>query len=99
MSRIYIAGKVTGTSDYIERFAKAEEWLLEHDTECTVANPVKVNAGLPENTPYKDYIHIGLEMLRACDTIYMLKGWENSSGAVLEHQYAKTLGYQIIYEG
>ena len=30
MGKIYIAGKITGTADYLERFAKAEEWLNEH---------------------------------------------------------------------
>ena len=29
----------------------------------------------------------------------MLKDWENSNGAKIEHDYAKSLGKKIVYEG
>lgn len=99
MSKVYIAGKITGTEDYIERFSKAEAYLNDNGYQGRVVNPAKINAGLPpESTSYQDYIHIGLSMLRTCDTIYMLKGWEESRGASLELQYAITLDYQVLYE-
>ena len=99
MNKIYIAGKITGTKDYLGRFAIAEEWLNEHGYHGMVVNPAKISAGLPmESTTYKDYIHIGLSMLDTCDAIFMLKGWEESLGASLELQYAMTLGYKILYE-
>jgi hypothetical protein len=31
--------------------------------------------------------------------IYMLKGWEKSTGATAEHALAKALGLEIMYEG
>ena len=97
--KIYIAGKITGTTDYLERFAKAEEWLNKHGYRGRVINPAKVSDGLPpETTTYKDYIHIGLSMLGICDSIFMLMGWEESLGASLELQYATTLGYKVLYE-
>lgn len=99
MGKIYIAGKITGTTDYLERFAKAEEWLNENGYRGMVINPAKISNGLPSGTTtYKDYIHIGLSMLETCDTIFMLKGWEESLGASLELQYAMTLGYKVLYE-
>ena len=65
-----------------------------------VINPAKISDGLPpESTTYKDYIRIGISMLDTCDTIFMLKGWEESLGASLELQYAVTLGYEVLYEG
>jgi hypothetical protein len=36
--------------------------------------------------------------IRKCDSIYMLKGWENSTGATAEHACAKWLLKEIIYE-
>lgn len=97
--KIYIAGKITGTTDYLERFAKAEEWLNKHGYCRRVINPAKISAGLPpETTTYKDYIRIGLSMLDICDSIFMLRGWEESLGASLELQYATTLGYKVLYE-
>ena len=99
MGKIYIAGKITGTTDYLERFAKAEDWLNEHGYKGSVINPAKISDGLPqETTTYKDYIQIGLSMLGTCDAIFMLKGWEESLGASLELQYAMTLGYKVLYE-
>ena len=62
MGKIYIAGKITGTTDYLERFARAEEWLNQHGYQGMVINPAKISNGLPpESTTYKDYIHIGLQ--------------------------------------
>lgn len=98
MGKIYIAGKISGTTDYIERFENAEKKLEENGWRGRVINPAKVSSHMPPETSYKDYIHIGLSMLATCDTIYMLNGWEESLGASLELQYAVTLGYSIIYE-
>ena len=43
---IYISGPITGTSDYMKRFEKAEKELTENG--YSVINPAKVNAMLPE---------------------------------------------------
>lgn len=49
--KIYISGAITGTDDYVERFAKAEKELTEQG--YSVVNPAKVNAQLSEDTPYE----------------------------------------------
>ena len=51
--KIYISGAITGTDDYMERFAKAEKELTEQG--YSVINPAKVNAQLPEDTSYEEY--------------------------------------------
>ena len=96
MSKFYISGAITGTDDYMERFAEAENELTERG--YSVINPAKVNAQLPEDTTYEQYIKMSLAMLEMCDSIYMMGGWQNSSGACLEYQYAKTLGKNIIFQ-
>lgn len=99
MSKIYIAGKITGTDDYMDRFAEAEAWLNEHGYKGRIINPAKISNGLPpESTTYRDYIRVGLAMLDTCDEIFMLAGWEESLGASLELQYAIALGYGVIYQ-
>lgn len=97
MSKIYISGKITGTTDYKQRFNNAELYLMNH-SDCDIINPAKVNAELPESTTYDEYMKMSLCMLSMCDTIYMLKGWKDSKGAKLEHEYAKAHNYNIIYE-
>ena len=84
--KMYISGAITGTDDYIERFAKAEKELTESG--YSVINPAKVNAQLPEDTTYEEYMEMCFCMLDMCDSIYMLKGWEKSCGANREYEYA-----------
>ena len=54
MSKIYISGPITGTADYIQRFAKAEDELTKQG--FSVINPSKVNAQMPDDTTYEETI-------------------------------------------
>ena len=38
------------------------------------------------------------EILRRCDAIYMLKGWQESEGAFFEHRMAIQMGKEVYYE-
>ena len=93
---IYISGKITGTDDYLERFNRAENMLSTYS--APIVNPAKVNSMMPMGTTYQQYMDMSMCMLRMCDAIYMLDGWRESNGAVLEHQYAKINNYMIFYE-
>ena len=42
---------------------------------------------------YRDFI-----LIEECDAIYMMTGWELSSGASCELAYAKLRGKEVIYE-
>ena len=94
--KIYISGAITGTDDYMERFAKAEKELTEKG--YSVINPAKVNAQLPEETSYEEYRKMSFCMLDMCDGIYMLKGWKKSGGANRELGYAMAKNMIIMYE-
>ena len=93
MIKIYISGKITGTTDYIQRFEMAEKVLSKY----IVINPAKVNAQLPMETTWKEYMQMSMTMLKMCNAIYMLKGWEDSKGAVLEYNYALENNYKIMF--
>lgn len=94
--KIYISGAITGTDDYMERFAKAEKELT--DKGYSVINPAKVNAQLPEDTTYEEYMKMSFCMLDTCEAIFMLKGWSKSCGANREYGYALAKDMIIMYE-
>ena len=90
---VYISGAITGTSDYMERFARAEKVLTERG--MSVINPAKVNSMMPQDTTYDQYMKMSFCMLSMCDRIYMIDGWENSKGANKEREYARKHGIDI----
>lgn len=94
--RVYISGAITGTSDYLERFQKAENYLVSKG--FTVVNPARVNKEMPSDTTWKEYMVMSFCMLSLCDAIYMLNGWENSRGATIEHNYAVAYGIPVMEE-
>ena len=94
--KIYISGAITGTTNYIERFGRAEQELTAEG--YSVVNPVKVNAQLPDDTSYDEYMNMSFCMLDMCDAIYMLNGWEESRGANREYGYAIAKGKEVIFE-
>lgn len=94
--KIYISGAITGTTDYMERFAEAEEYLKEKG--YTVINPAKVNANLPEDTTWQQYMDMSMTMLSMCEAVYMLNGWAGSTGANRELEYAKKNEIFIMFE-
>lgn len=93
--RVYISGPITGTDDYQERFKKAEEYLRRQGYE--VINPARVNGQMPE-LKWEEYMNMSMTMLSLCDMIFMLRGWKESQGAKLEHEYASNGSIHTIYE-
>lgn len=98
MGNIFISGKISGVDDYMERFAAGEQTLCDMGFSGLIVNPAKVGIEMPKSTTYEEFMKLSLCLLATCDTIFMLKGWEDSPGANLEFQYAKTCGYKIMYQ-
>ena len=90
--KIYISGAITDNPDYKEQFKAAEERLIAAGH--AVINPCK-NDGFT----YRECINMGLCELMHCDAIYLLEGYDHSTGATLEHDYARTVGLDIFKEG
>ena len=95
-TKIYISGPISGTNDYMERFASMETRLQELG--YVVINPAKECAHLPDSTTWKEYMSECLKMLLLCDAICMLKGWSNSKGAKIELDVASKCDLTVIYE-
>ncbi len=94
--RCYIAGKVTGLPEaiYKANFRKAEiaVTILGYEP----VNPVE----LPHDhdKTWRNYMREALQIMLQCDMLYVLPGWEDSRGALIEVQLARDLDIPIIFQ-
>ncbi|WHM52908.1 hypothetical protein [Sulfitobacter phage vB_SupP_AX] len=108
--KIYIAGPMSGIPDHNKpAFIKGEEDMISlfQGEKFSIFNPINHEASLMVQTgqvrdtqeAYRMCMAIDCEYLcKEATDIYMLKGWENSKGAMAEWTLAKCLGLNIIYE-
>ena len=94
--RIYLSGKITGTTDYKERFQDAESKARFSFPSAEIINPVTIGEVLPVGSSWKAYMDLSIDALKKCNAIMMLDGWEDSKGACVEYYLAKEWGYLII---
>lgn len=96
MSKVFISGAITGVDNYMDSFMAAEQKLTAEG--YTVINPAKVLENMPDDTSWSEYMVLTLMMLAMADSIYMLKGWERSKGARIEHLEAVKSNMNILYQ-
>lgn len=92
--KVYISGAITNNLDYKTDFAKAAAAIEAVGWEPV--NPAEIEI---EGGSWLDYMRHDIKLLADCGGVYMLKGWEESNGAKIEHQLAQGLGLKIYYEG
>lgn len=89
---IYVAGPMTGVSDYnFPAFDEAEIRLF--NLGWAVQNPT-IN-GSSTDKPYEYYIRHALNQVLLCDAIALLPGWRNSTGAQTELYVAVRCGMGV----
>ena len=93
MSRIYISGPITGVENYREIFLKKQLELEKLGNE--VVNPSLLYLIMPSSSTWQEYMDICIPLLKLCDKITMLKGYENSKGACEELKYALQNGIML----
>ena len=89
--KIYIAGRVTDNPTANKEFSDAEQWVRKQHPEAIILNPTI----LPEGMEYGDYMDICLAMVRACDVLYTIRGWNTSPGAQAEVALAFALNKEV----
>ncbi|MDQ1127597.1 hypothetical protein QE428_002630 [Microbacterium sp. SORGH_AS 505] len=92
MTRIYVAGPMTGLPEFnYPAFRDAAEALagLGFDVEDSSTNEN------PTPGDYHGWLRAGLAQLIRCDAVALLAGWETSGGARLEVNVAATLGLRV----
>lgn len=93
MSRVYIAGPMTGYPDLnFPAFHRAASILRAAGH--TVLNPAEINPNPGER--WQTCMFRDLEALDTCDAILMLSGWEKSPGAQIEKLWAQRTGKTVM---
>lgn len=88
--KIYISGKITGDSNYKQKFKNAELFLRLAGFE--VVNPADQKI---TGKPWAWYMRKDIAQLMECGAIFLLKDWKYSRGACLEYYIAKKVGLGI----
>lgn len=90
--KVYISGPITGKEDYEKVFYGAQNRLERLGLQ--VVNPADPSLGTEEN--WEAYMRRDIRLLLDCDAIYMLDGWKQSRGAIIEHNLASDLNMIIM---
>jgi len=88
---IYIAGPMTG----IPELNKPTFRLVANDLAASYRGVLSPHT-LPDGLDYKACMDITMAMVRACDIVFCLPGWQRSRGARAEIAYAECLGKKIV---
>ena len=96
--RVYISGPITGNDNYEDDFADA--YIRLHNLGHNPVSPVDIGRALKykmgRDPTWAEYMREDIKALMDCDGIYMLDGWEKSSGARLEEHIAMRLEIKRI---
>jgi hypothetical protein len=90
--KLYIAGKITGDDDYLEKFNRAA--LRMRLDGHIIMSP----ACLPYGFSWDDYMHVCRAMIDVCDGVLFLADWTESRGAREEHEYATDFNKLVMYD-
>jgi hypothetical protein len=95
MKKIYISGKITGIeNEAFKLFAEAEKKLQAQGYETV--NPMTLKH--EHDKSWHSYMKEDIKALCECDQIFMLKNWQQSKGAIIEHFIAIDLGLEVCYQ-
>lgn len=92
MTRVYIAGPITGVKGYRDNFRRVARLVEAQGFEAV--SPIR--DGLVAGADYRYYINRGMRLLEDCDFICMLPGSDQSPGAQLELHYAVLCGLPVM---
>lgn len=101
MKVIYVCGAYRNQTEWglVENIRHAEReaiklWQQGYAVICPHLNTAHFGGLCPDDTWLKG----DLEILKRCDAIYLLKGYQKSEGSIKELEIARSVGLEIFYE-
>lgn len=93
MTRVYIAGPMTGLADLNFPAFDAEAERLRAEG-IDVINPAEINGA---DCSWEECMRRDIGQLVHCTRIHLLPGWESSAGASLKYRIACAIGMEITH--
>lgn len=90
---VYVVGRISGDPNFKTKFEYVYQFLKHHGYEKVI-----VPTCVADNLPYERYAPISLGFVQACDVVYALSDWKDSTGAKAEVAYAKMAGKIVLFE-
>ena len=93
---VYTSGPYSGDIDMniaTARWVAIKLWEAGYAVICPHLNSAHFEKDC--KATYEQYIAGDLEMVKGCDAMVMIPGWEASKGAVEERNYALSLGIPV----
>ena len=91
--KVFLSGGISIDKNYRKKFY-GTELFLSHYYKYIVLNPCVFPLGLSHD----EYMHMCYAMIDVSDSVYFLKGWDDSVGSQAEMKYAIEHGKQVMYE-
>jgi len=106
---IYIAGPMAGKEKFNHPAFDAAEQSLKSKGIYKPYNPAladregglstaELQERIEDKAIVKRVLKRDVDAIFECSSIYMLRGWEHSKGARMEHALAVALGYSVQYQ-
>jgi hypothetical protein len=98
---IYLAGPYSATTinQTYENIQKARQKAIELWTQGNAVICPHLNSYMMDGVvPYEQFLNGYLEILKQCDAVYMMSGWETSKGSKRENEFAKENNIPVIYD-
>lgn len=90
---VYLSGKISGDKNYKEKFEKYKKKFTAEG--YIVLNPAEIS--LPEySNSWYQYMMVCLNLLKNADIIFLLDDYKDSTGALIELEFAKKMN-KIIW--
>lgn len=97
-TKVYISGPISNNPNYAIEFTNAKAVLTSNDyIAIDPSIPDATYNDMPKRMAWKMYMIRDIAWLYECTAIYMLKGWEHSKGARIEHWLAIRKGMTVLY--
>lgn len=98
MKRVYVAHPYSGLEENKQKVEELIKRLVKMYDDIVFYSPIHSFGYLYESTEYIQGMNMCLNLLKACDELWLCGDWENSTGCMMEYSYAIATNGRIKIE-